>query len=100
MSAAWGEGARPDTVRYTVPPGTHSTIEVDMEPGAACWVSPAGDGDPGHRLRAFADDDGIARFTFRPAVPDGPAAEPAVVVVDGAPGRRYVELHLRLDQRE
>jgi hypothetical protein len=60
-----------------------------MEPGAVCWVFPAGDDDPGHRLRAFADDDGVARFTFRPTAP---AEEPMVAVVDGAPGQRYVEL--------
>lgn len=69
MSAIDGQPAGTDVLRHTVPPGTHSTIEVDMEPGSICWVHPVGDDDPGHRLRAFADDDGVARFTVRPADP-------------------------------
>jgi Peptidase A4 family len=78
-----------DVVRYTVPPGTSSTVEVDMEPGAVCWVSPIGDDGPDHRLRAFADDDGVVRFAFRPGVP---AEEPVVLAIDGAPGQRHVAL--------
>jgi hypothetical protein len=60
-----------------------------MEPGAICWVHPAGDDDPSHRLRAFAGDDGVARFTVRPA---DPAEHPVTLAIDGAPGQRQVEL--------
>jgi len=89
MSTSSGEGASTDVVRYTVPPGTLSTIEVDVEPGAVCWVSPVGDDDPDHRLRAFADDDGVIRFAFRSA---NPAEQLVVLAIDGAWGQRHVEL--------
>jgi hypothetical protein len=81
--------ANDDVLRHTVPPGTYSTIEVDTEPGAVCWVHPAGDSDPGHRLRAFADDDGVARFNVRPT---DPAEHPVTLEIDAASGQRHVEL--------
>jgi hypothetical protein len=65
-------------------------------PDAVCWVHAEGDDDPAHRLRVYADPEGVARFHVRP---EHASNELARLVIDAHAGGRVTRqpLHLRAD---
>lgn len=52
--------------RFTIPPKVFSPITMKTVPQATCVLHPTGVTDDEHRLRLFADDEGIVRFHLSP----------------------------------
>jgi Peptidase A4 family len=72
-------GTSLEPIGHTLMPGIHTALAIQAIPDAVCWVHVDGDNDPAHRLRVYADDKGIARFSARPA---GQWKEVGTLVID------------------
>ncbi len=56
------------TLRLTVAPAVASPIQIKTLPNAACTLHPEGSEDAAHRLKLYADGEGMVHFHARPDV--------------------------------
>lgn len=87
-----------EPVRYSIPPGYASELQVQTLPKAVCTVRRGEDPEEVDGLRVLADDDGTVRLHVQPSNEHSEIAE---LVIDGeADGRRIrVPLQLRASAR-
>jgi uncharacterized protein (TIGR03437 family) len=92
-----GEASRYEFVNWSgQPPGPSAEVVFDSEARTVTAVYRGA-----HRLSATSDPEGGARFTFRPASPDGfyPEGVSVQVIVEGNPGYKFIKWGQDLNTR-